>query len=198
MASKSSREEQAGATPAKLALIGVLGVVLIVILYVQFGRTSEQLPPVAADAPSARQPDVGRPEAGRKLDQEVAAVLRDGINTTGFDKWRPPDLAAVVQHDPFALPAAFPQPRQIDAEGALAELSDQGEEAVASLEQQVQQSRAELETLRHLGVQVVIRQSDGYVAMIGDRTIRVGDEINGFTVIAIDSDGVRVARDLKP
>jgi hypothetical protein len=118
-----------------------------------------------------------------------------------ISKWQPPQLTTVIEYDPFAIPASFPRPQPTDVEAALARLGDHaGEQELAdgaSMEDRMKDSQAELETLRQLGVQVVLGQRDQYVALIGDRTVRVGDEINGFTVIAIDSDGVRVARDLK-
>ena len=36
------------------------------------------------------------------------------------------------------------------------------------------------------------------MAMIGDRMLHVGDEINGFTVTEIDPKGVRVERKVSP
>ena len=202
MASKSARTDQAGATPKKLALIAVLGVVLIVVLYVQFGRPSEESPAVSVEPPVRPRPVANRTKTRQVSELAASAELSGDISTTDFDKWRPQELATVIHHDPFALPASFPQPLPMDAEAAFAELGDQSNEqaadAVASLDQRIQQSRAELESLRNLGVQVLMRQGDGYVAMVGDRTIHVGDEINGFTVVAIDANGVRVARDLKP
>jgi hypothetical protein len=33
--------------------------------------------------------------------------------------------------------------------------------------------------------------------MIGDRTLHVGDEIDGFTITAIEADGVRVERKIQ-
>jgi hypothetical protein len=42
---------------------------------------------------------------------------------------------------------------------------------------------------------VIVRERDQYAAMIGDRIVHVGDEINGFTVTVIDpASGVRVER----
>ena len=52
----------------------------------------------------------------------------------------------------------------------------------------------QLEELKQRGVHVIVSKNDQYVAMIGDRMIHVGDEINGFTVTAIDPEGVRVER----
>jgi hypothetical protein len=202
VAKKRSRKVQVGATPTKLALIGVLGVILILVGYSQFGGFSEDVPPPTGESPVRRSPEVVRKEANRAPDQVVIAESTSGMSAKDLSKWRPPDLAAVIQYDPFALPASFPQPQPTAFEAALAQSGDQPTEpsltGIASLKERTQQTQAELEALRHLGVQVVIRQHDQYVAMIGDRTIHVGDEINGFTVIAIDSDGVRVARELKP
>ena len=48
------------------------------------------------------------------------------------------------------------------------------------------------------GVHVIVREGDQYVAVIGDRMLHVGDEINGFTVTAIDPDGVHVERKESP
>ena len=202
MASKSSRTDQVGATPKKLALIGVLGVVLIVVLYVQFRPSGDELPVIASESPVRPRPAAGRAKTSQTIDPAATAEPSSDVSTMDFDKWRPQAMATVVQHDPFALPASFPQPLPTNAEAAFTNLgddsNDQVADAAASLDQQIQQSRAELESLRNLGVQVLMRQGDGYVAMVGDRTIHVGDEINGFTVVAIDANGVRVARDLKP
>jgi hypothetical protein len=52
----------------------------------------------------------------------------------------------------------------------------------------------QLEELQQRGVHVIVNLRDEYVAMIGDRTVHVGDEINGFIVTAIEPDGVRVER----
>jgi hypothetical protein len=104
----------------------------------------------------------------------------------------------VLAFDPFALPSGFPRSSQATVssrsaagtavEGADAEIAaDQLADAIESL-------RMELEELQQRGVRVIIRGRDEYVAMIGDRTIHVGDEISGFTVTAIEADHVRVER----
>jgi hypothetical protein len=45
-------------------------------------------------------------------------------------------------------------------------------------------------------VQVIIKRNDQYVAIVGDQEVHVGDQLDGFTVIAIDADNVYVAKDL--
>ena len=69
-------------------------------------------------------------------------------------------------------------------------------EAAAKLAEAIESLQTELISLQERGVHVIIRGRDQYVAMIGDRTVHVGDEINGFTVTAIEPDGVRVERKL--
>jgi hypothetical protein len=69
--------------------------------------------------------------------------------------------------------------------------------AAAKLAEAIERLQTELKALQERGVHVIIRGRDQYVAMIGDRTLHVGDEINGFTVTAIEPDGVRVERKLK-
>ena len=56
----------------------------------------------------------------------------------------------------------------------------------------------QLEELKQRGVHVIVREGDQYVAWIGDRMLHVGDKINGFTVTAIDTDGVHIERKESP
>ena len=55
----------------------------------------------------------------------------------------------------------------------------------------------ELAALQARGVNVIVRGRNEYVAMIGDRTLHVGDEFEGFTITAIEPDGVRVERKIQ-
>lgn len=202
MANKQpSWAKQAGVTPGKLALIAILAVVLGGVLYIQFAPQSSSAPlsdhsavstvtaaskappPAPAGAPAA----TSAPAAGRKKTGTVAS-------------WHSPELMSIVTYDPFALPAAFPQPTQVDAQGALAQTAT-AEEASAqleALEAERTKSETELAGLRQQGVAVIIKKKQMYVAIVGNQEVHVGDEINGFTVIAIDADGVRVAKDLSP
>ncbi|HEY3391943.1 MAG TPA: hypothetical protein VGK58_04510, partial [Lacipirellulaceae bacterium] len=106
------------------------------------------------------------------------------------------DLSVVVAYDPFALPPAFPNsPASVasrSAKGAAVEATEAGD--ADQLAEHLESLRMELEQLQQRGVQVIVRGRDQYVAMIGDRTIHVGDEISGFTVTAIEPDHVRVER----
>jgi hypothetical protein len=108
--------------------------------------------------------------------------------------WKSPDVSTVIGYDPFALPAAFPRPAAATelhgGPGGTAATSDT--ERASQLADTVANLRTKLEELRQRGVHVIVKQQDQYVAIVGDRTIHVGDEINGFTVTAIEPDGVQV------
>lgn len=201
MGKQPTRAKQAGVTPGKLVLIGVLAVVLVGVLYIQYGPTTQQAetnaPQPTATAESTVGPARSAPTTAVVLEPVDAAPRKQTGAVAG---WQSPDLGSIVQYDPFSLPASFPQPRH-DDEGALAQ------DAVQTLDASAQQaalaaertkSEAELQGLRQQGVHVIIRREDRYVAIVGDKEVHVGDEIDGFKVIGIDADGVRVAKDLSP
>jgi len=188
---------QAGVTPAKLMLIGVLAVVLVGVLCVQFGGTGAD--DAAGLLPPSRRPVVAQRAAAPGESPPVTPAVSAAHQLADYAHWQPPALASVVRHDPFALPASFPRPQFSELESGLANdgtaAPDQGA-ARAALETQRQQFQTQLEQLRRQGVRVIIKRDKQYVAMIGDQEIHVGDQISGFTVTAIDANGVRVARDL--
>lgn len=201
MAEKVSWSRRAGVTPGKLRLIGALAFVMVAVLYLQFGRPAPENPPAAASEGAERRPRrSGRAAslaAKASPDQSRAAARKRADSAP----WPTPDLQAVIRYDPFALPAAFPQPKPkvvatspIEQNGG--ELPDP-EEQKKNLANALQQTELELERMRLQGVQVIVTQQDQYVALIGGNTVRVGDEINGFKVIAIDPSGVKVERSVQ-
>ena len=64
MGKKSARGMQTGITPAKLILVGVLGVVLVGVVYLQFG-SSPPTPAVAAGSAARRPVAAAQPSARR-------------------------------------------------------------------------------------------------------------------------------------
>jgi len=193
--------KKTGVTPGKLALIGVLAVVLVGVLYLQFGgsnkkASSSALPPTAAaESPASSQESIAAADAA------LVSATAKRKKTGTLSSWQSPELASVVQYDPFALPASFPQSRQIDDETALAQGAAQTLDASAqqaALQAERTKSQSELKGLRQQGVDVILKRESEFVAIVGDQEVHVGDQINGFTVIAIDADGVRVAKDLGP
>jgi hypothetical protein len=189
--------------PGKLALIGVLAVVLVIVLYLQYGDQLKSTAKNSASATTAAAP--------RSKPAKAKSAKKDGLAETDFElrkstgsraTWQAPELASVVDYDPFALPASFPQLRQGEAETALAQTEAQKTQDAsvqqAALEAERTQLQSALTSLKQQGVQVIVKREDQYIAIIGDQEVRVGDEFQGFTVVAIDANGVRLAKDLSP
>jgi hypothetical protein len=195
--------KKAGVTPGKLTLIGVLAVVLCVVLYQQLRPLVKTRNPPTQLAAAAHN-DATSPQSAVSL-AEPATTTDDSAprkKTGTVTSWQSPNLASIVQYDPFALPATFPQPQNPDEQSAIAQNAAHAEEATAdqeALEAERAKFEGELEALRQQGVALIIKRKNAYVAVVGDQELHVGDEINGFKVIAIDTkDGVKVAKDLTP
>ena len=204
MANNATWIQQAGVTPAKIALIGVLAVALPGVLYVQFGGLESSSSAVQSDslAPSSPESMTANSNSSRDSMTELVPAGTAPKKALTLAHWQPPEIAAAVKYDPFARPASFPEPRSAELAGALAQdkaktRQDESTRRAAS-DAQRQQTQAELEGLRKQGVHAIVKRDDKYVAIVGDQEVHVGDKIDGFTVIAIDADGVRVAKDLSP
>jgi hypothetical protein len=185
-----------GLTPGKLTLIGVLAVVLLGVLYLQFGGSE-------AEAPTTKPARKPRQAATASETAQSTSAAPKQAATSGLadiSAWHTPALEKVVEYDPFALPAAFPQPK---SSAAALELSNSSASALAKFDEEARaklqkQVESELGTMRKQGVQVILTRGDQFVAMIGGKTYHVGDEIGGFTITAIDASGVHVERAVRP
>lgn len=189
MASASIPNEKLGVSPGKLKLIGLLSVILVVVLYLQYGGAGTEVAPAKSESHPTRK-------AKRKSElspQKPADSSETPIKDLGdISSWKEPELATVIRYDPFALPAAFPQPKPTLTASLLSgELAgpDLDQEARDKKLQELSQSLAQL---RQQGVQVIITKGDEFVAMIGKHVYHVGDEIGGFKITSIDADGVHV------
>jgi hypothetical protein len=198
--------QKIGLTRGKAILVGVLAVALVAVVYWRFGGAGDDqtlaVAPVETGAPAAAISPQTTPV--EQAAAEVSATTDRLAVTVAFDqtKWKPPELATVVAYDPFALPRAFPQPPTISGDGELTveggEVSaEAGADAAARLADAIEALQMKLTALQERGVNVIVRGRNEYVAMIGDRTLHVGDEIDGFTITAIEPDGVRVERKIR-
>jgi hypothetical protein len=197
----------------KAILIGILSVVLIAILYIQFGGKAEK---PAGEATGYRPPrpavavqpanSTAKPVtlASAKTQANLQVGQDKGANATLLidqARWKSPKLQMLVAYDPFALPPAFPQPPKLAAGGKAAGseglISAAAADDAKKMAEAVVKQRMELDELRQRGVHVITFDPEHhqYVAVIGDRTLHVGDKINEFTVTAIDpDDGVHIER----
>jgi hypothetical protein len=176
------------------------------VLYMQFGSSSGG---ASSDPPGyvpRRRPAVTPVAEAQAAKAEKKAVYSNApppaaaAATVDATKWKPPDVASVVEYDPFARPAIFPKPQVAEAAGGnekdlVAAAAAEDERKRAETEAQLQRR---LEELQKQGVHVIVRQHDKYIAMIGDRTVKVGDNIEGFTVTEIGPNGVRIERKAAP
>jgi len=190
--SKSSKPSTLGATPGKLILIAVLAVVLVVVVAVQFGGSS------GANETSERQDAA---EAPTPEPAAQPAVASDGdppehARTTEVSRpWPEWKLADVLQHDPFATSELL-----IQRDGGSATDADLEREAeAAARREELAKRRAEqdrfAEQLQKEGVRALVGSArNGRAAIVGAETVRVGDVLGEFRVVAIESDGVVLER----
>jgi hypothetical protein len=198
----ANSSKKSGLTRGKAILIGVLSVVLLIVLYVQFGGSSEKS---TTGAPSYRppRPAVAMQPAAPETKSVTQAVAKSTPNVpAGKEKdaatvsiinethWKSPPVSTIVAYDPFALPPAFPQPPKLAAGGKRTNGKDLIAAATADdakrAAEAVELLHLQLEQLKEQGVHIVVRQGDEYVAVVGDRVVHVGDVIDGFTVTSID------------
>ncbi len=200
MDSKPNWVKQVGLTPGRMALIAVLALVFAVVLYIQLGGSSAKPPAAAARSTAASESNDVPSKSSAKHDSSAAATGAARRKTVIRGDWQSPSMATVVEYDPFALPASFPQPPAPETTGVLAknEANSRAEALAqrAALAAEREQTQSQLVGLRQQGVRVIIKRNDQYVAIVGDQEVHVGDQLNGFTVTAIDADSVHVAKDL--
>jgi hypothetical protein len=163
-----------GASPGKLLVTGLLGIVFLAVLWYQFGDSGTPSATARRRPRSAARPNDSRPAA--ELQQGAEFLPPDSI------PWDPIPLDEMLAHNPFRLPPALQTatPKQAAAGHATDAIST----AEAEHRQQVV---AQLQTK---GVSMVFEQQGQMIAVVGDRQIRVGDVIDGLRVKEITSDGL--------
>jgi hypothetical protein len=217
MADARNAEKKSGLTRGKAILIAVLAVVLVAVLYIQFGPSA-----ATATSPTGQYHPPGPPAAAKPALVQTASsstspavtpavavsptapAAKEVIAAPIIDetRWKAPDVNAVTNYDPFALPASFPQAGKKagdpKASGPDALIQEAAANDAKRLAEAIEKLRTQLRELEARGVHVIIHEGDQYAAMIDDRMLHVGDEINGFTVTAIDAHGVHVERKQSP
>lgn len=168
----------------QLALAGIMTVVFVVVLLVQFGGVAGGKPTGPPD-PATRKPSTGTPPHGPHA---TADQPRRRPPRRPAPAWPAIDLAEVLRFDPFAAGQAFASRQKPSGKAA----PDEAAAGRRQRRQQAQSERAEaVERLRRQGLKAVIAGSGGQaVAVVGSKTVRVGDVIDGLRVIAIQPDGV--------
>jgi hypothetical protein len=188
----ASASPRPAVTPRQLLFIAVLGVILAVVLIVQFGGASggpddsqggsrPQAAPSGAAQPAQRQSAAGPQAAGSPAPGVKTAP---GTPRPASPPW--PKLSGQVagQYDPFAMPE--PLARQ-----AKAQRPDDSPGGKAGSRNPA--TDPALMALRRKGTDAILRDGQGAVAVIDKRVVRVGDVLQGYRVVSIDDDGVLLA-----
>lgn len=162
--------ERNGATPGKLALIGVLALILGYVIISQLpGKKPAAIslrtaPPLAGVA----SPQTNQADPLTKAPQRKA--------------WPKLEVSQAVVHDPFAAPPW--------AQSSLPPLPQ------ASSGQPVASSSNSVDVLAELkesGATAVVMVNGERLALVGDARLRVGDRLKGFRVVDITQAGVVLA-----
>lgn len=197
-----------GATPGKLCLSVVLGIILIAVLYFELSKggsanaqTTTAPPPRPAGARAPRSTVTHTTQ--RRNSQAIPSDVSQPQSPIDRDLWNAVALDSVFKHDPFAVPAAFlPPPSEQsgpiakeptgsapDLDNSLS-LEKQREEREKQAAAEAQARDDAMNALEKQGVNVVLRDGNQWIAVVGDKTIRVGDQLGGFRVIEILPNGV--------
>ncbi len=173
--------ERIGATPGKIAIAVVLLGVFVSLLIMQTGDE----PLDAANAPNryrGRTTPLAAPSNTPSGETADAMVSRR--------PWPEISLAEARKYDPFFMPAVDATANQKSRESQLTDAMKQ-----KAMQEQAELRRQALDTLQEKGVGVVLQSGDELVAIIGSDTVRIGDVIDGFKVVDIGPDGVKLEPD---
>ena len=171
--------KQLGLTPLKAGAIGVLLLVLAAVWgpqLVSFGGGS--------GVPRLANNSEPKPLASlaAESDTRTTSALRE--ETKSSEKAETPSriparvytVFEASSYDPFEVPGWAPQP----ARRAAAESTASGDT----------DRLARIAELQETGVAMILVSDSQKVATIGDLVVRLGDEIEGYRVVEISSDGV--------
>ena len=205
-------KDPSAVSPAKLATIVALGIVLVIVLVVQFSGGSSE-PAVLKRRVPRNTVESGPASTSNTADSQPALVARV--------HWPEIPRQEVASFNPFAVPfdlrgkvdsstepvgmshltqitqSSSSGSKQTTGTGELPYSLKPGEEQ-ARIRAQAEKSRLErvkatASSLQKQGVGLVVRTSSGAVARLGEQELRVGDVINGvLQIVAIDPRGIVV------
>jgi len=152
--------DKIGATPGKLALMGVLALALVVVIVKQLPKgAADDLGTVAAASQQAatQQASSANPSASPETQKELPP-------------WPEISLTETFASDPFAPPA------WVDQEEPAAPVADKGPDRLAELQKQ--------------GASIVVIADGRKSARIGEEKFGVGDILDGYQVSDITTQGI--------
>lgn len=178
-----------GATPGKLALVGVLAVVLVAVVVGQWPDATRP-PKLALRRPTPSSNQLNPQQAFlQKTIQEPSQRNDSSLSTNASGRspepqaWPELSLETIVAFDPFAEPQWLSAARTADQTG--------DPHGLLLSEEARRSHKAELlEKLRGQGTTIVVITSNEKRATIGKQSVRIGDHIEGFLITDITKQGV--------
>jgi hypothetical protein len=174
---------KAGATPGKLAIVGVLALALVGIIWKNFsGGSGEKLTPrVDKERPALAASNVAAPPApsGAATNTAGTPVSAGAAAASGVDpfgdfavdqSWPEPALSDVIKHDPLAA-------------GSWAGAHTESPEDEALTEKRINELMASKNA-------IIFMTGNNRVARIGTQEFRVGDTLGRYKISEITSQGV--------
>jgi hypothetical protein len=187
--SKETEASRPIATPRQWTVVAVLAVILVVVLLVQFTGIfgSETAEPKETGKRSRQPPEL---EHGAS---EAPSTSRSTDESRPPKPWPRFSPDEALRFDPFAPSTQVAEREGIEeatSKGSQEQSEDPRHEQLLRL--RAAQAEA-LQELRAEGVKAVVgSHRGGHAAVIGSQVVRVGDMLNGFRVVQVDSDGVIV------
>lgn len=155
-----------GVTRGKLVLIGVLAVVLVTVVVLQWPEASTPSPTIELNNAAAGD-DVTTPTASSEPQNRPSETPARAAVV-----WPQLTLAEIVRHNPFQLPEEMrPEPAKVD-------------------NQQDSQDQRILQSLTEPSSAMILMVGEEHVARVGATTLRPGDKIGHYRVAKIDATGV--------
>ena len=185
---ETERKKLTHASWPQIAVVAALVAVLVAVIVMQMvGRSRAE---TTSPAPSPTGSSRSTPAS------PATATTDHPADPPSEDPWNQTFANDTIAYDPFRIPAAFSNDGQSAAgkSHATAVPEDDEDDRAARLEAARAAREAALARLSKQGFKAFLagREPDGNVGVIGKQTVRVGDVLDGFRVIAIEPGGIVV------
>ncbi len=173
-----TKKDRFGASRGKLALVGVLVVVLVAVIVMQLpsSTNNDNVPTAAVTDLPGWEGDVSADAASGPPAPQTAPVEKPP------QKWPELSMEVIVARDPLAAPPWYLSALELDqskeqSDGNLAPTEESADALV-------------LADLQQAGATIVLIAGGKRIATIGERQLRIGDRIEGYQVSDITDQGV--------